>query len=502
MRALPAEANPWRMGGTHGVASRPTSMSMTEGVTFLNIWILRISTCQLLLKRHPFIMIYYCITNYSWMGITAAVKWALKSRDHYHAHGVRRSVELLPGYSFVENLPTFEESLKAHALSLWSMKIPFDGDPPVVGIASEMEEEVDWDDGPDVDLDFVPDYVAPVSAPSTKAIAFDIFGTILDRDGAINEAMRLLSPTHPDNRRLSKLYLECELMRHRDHTDALYNDIVGHALQDVSTVLETPPSEAVLREAVQTILQPGLYADAEVAVKTLLIQGYVLVCLPVPGGKSFSLPQLPSGLTLHDQHAPLSDFFGQNHSMFSNLLERCRLKCETIDRNQILVVTFSRYRVMEPASMAGFPTILVQRPGCLESEAKLGTSDPTLVVDRLQDLQMQLQNLSAHHPSPILERTPIRVKEFRVCGIYQVTKLLGMGSFGMFRFGYFSLSNCRCAFGMTGNVSSAFNQNGGPIGHRPRPSCCLTELWCTTCCADTQGYRHANGVALIEDPIS
>jgi hypothetical protein len=85
----------------------------------------------------------------------------------------------LPGYSFVENLPTFEESLKAHALSLWSMKIPFDGDPPAVGIASETEEEVDWDDGPDVDLDFVPDYMAPVSAPSTKAIAFDIFGTIL-----------------------------------------------------------------------------------------------------------------------------------------------------------------------------------------------------------------------------------------------------------------------------------------------------------------------------------
>lgn len=58
------------------------------------------------------------------------------------------------------------------------MKIPFDGEPSVVGIASETEE-VDWDDGPDVDLDFVPDYMAPVSAPSTKAIAFDIFGTIL-----------------------------------------------------------------------------------------------------------------------------------------------------------------------------------------------------------------------------------------------------------------------------------------------------------------------------------
>jgi casein kinase 1 len=84
---------------------------------------------------------------------------------------------------------------------------------------------------------------------------------------------------------------------------------------------------------------------------------------------------------------------------------------------------------MEPASMAGFPTILVQRPGCLESDVKLGTSDPTLAVDGLQVLQMQLQDSSTLHPSPV-EHTQARVKEFRVCGMYQVTKLLGMGSFG------------------------------------------------------------------------
>jgi hypothetical protein len=39
----------------------------------------------------------------------------------------------------------------------------------------------------------------------------------------------------------------------------------------------------VLREVVQTSLQPDLYADAGVAVKTLLLQGYVLVCLPILG---------------------------------------------------------------------------------------------------------------------------------------------------------------------------------------------------------------------------
>ncbi|KAG1841823.1 hypothetical protein DFJ58DRAFT_807718 [Suillus subalutaceus] len=299
--------------------------------------------------------------DYSWMGITAAVKWALKSRDHYHAYRVRRGgALLLPGYSFVENFADLRCKPQGTCCNSLVDEDSFDGDPPVADNASETEE-VDWDDGPDVDLEFIPNYMPPVPAPSTRAIAFDIFGTILDH-----------------------------------HTDAPYNDIVRHALQDVCTVLEAPPSEAVLQEAIQTILQPGLYADAEAAVKTLLIQGYVLVCLPIPGVKSFLLPQLPSGLTLHDQPAPLSDLFGQNHSIFSDLLERCRLK-----------LTSSRYRVMEPASMAGFPTILVQRPGS---------------VDGLQGLQMQLQNL---------ERTPTHVKEFRVCGIQLI------------------------CFDMTGNVSSA-----------------------------------------------
>ncbi|KAG0707893.1 kinase-like domain-containing protein [Suillus ampliporus] len=348
-------------------------------------------------------------TDYSWMGVTAAVKWILKSRDYYSAHGVRRSDLLLPGSSFVGNLPTFDESLRSHALTL----LPWTG---------MMKSPV-------IPVDFVPDYRPPVSAPSISVIAFDLFGTILDRDGAVDDAMRLLSPTHPDRRRLSEVYLETELLRHRDNADAPYTDIVQHALEDVCTFLGAPLSEVVLCEAAQTILRPGLYADAEAAVKTLLDQGYMVVGLPIPDAKSFSLPQLPSGLTLDDQSAPLSDLFGQNPFIFSDLLERCRLACGTVERTQVLVVTSSRYRVMEPASVAGFPTILVQRSGCLGSGVNLRTSDTTLVVDGLRALQIQLQQSSALHPSPV-ERIPNHLQEFRVCSMYQATKSLGQGSFG------------------------------------------------------------------------
>jgi hypothetical protein len=159
----------------------------------------------------------------------------------------------------------------------------------------------------------------------------------------VNEAMRLLSSTHPDRRRLSEVYLECELMRHRDNPDTLYTDIVRQALGDVCAFLGTPLSEELLREAVQTILQPGLYADAEAAVRTLLDQGYTVIGLPIPDAQSFSLPQLPLGLIVDNQPAPLSNLFSQNPSMFLDLLERCRLVCSTIERTQVLVVMSSCY---------------------------------------------------------------------------------------------------------------------------------------------------------------
>ncbi|KAG2340936.1 hypothetical protein BDR05DRAFT_482627 [Suillus weaverae] len=187
------------------------------------------------------LLLYNQLTaDYSWMGITVAVNWALKLRNFDRAHKARRRSLLLPDSSFGGNVPTFDENIKEPALILWSMKIPFDGDPPI-GSQSSDSWDLD-DDEPYVELDLVPDIMSPVSAPSTKVIAFDLFGTILDRDGAINDAICLLSPTHPDRHQLSKLYLECELMRHRDNSDAPYTAIVRHALEDICIFLEVPRS--------------------------------------------------------------------------------------------------------------------------------------------------------------------------------------------------------------------------------------------------------------------
>jgi hypothetical protein len=137
---------------------------------------------------------------------------------------------------------------------------------------------------------------------------------------------------------------------------------------------------------------------------------------------------------------PLSDLFTQNHSMFSGLLERCRVAWGTAEKNQVLVVTSSHYRVMEPACMAGFPTVLVQRPEGLGSRLDLRTSDPTLAVDGLRALQTQLQNTSSIHSPLSLKRNHTFIRTFRIRGMYQTTYLLGAGSFGTLECGLFYLA--------------------------------------------------------------
>jgi hypothetical protein len=162
----------------------------------------------------------------------------------------------------------------------------------------------------------------------------------------------------------------------------------------------------------------------------LLDQGYVLLGLPIPDAKSFSLPQLPSGLNVDDEPAPLSNLFSQNHFIFSSFLERCRLACSTAKKNQVLVTTSSCYQVMEPASMAGFPTAFVRRPGGLGSRVNLRTSHPTLLIDGLQALPVKLQNTSlVHCPMPPRMQPCVgSVMPSRVRGMYQMTKLLGSSS--------------------------------------------------------------------------
>ncbi|KAH7907916.1 kinase-like domain-containing protein [Hygrophoropsis aurantiaca] len=360
--------------------------------------------------------------EYSWSGVTEAVSWARRIRKYPCAS----QNTLAPPSTFAGKTPTVSSDLMAAASLLNSMKIPFDGDPVP---AADEEPEVEWDDDPEPAFTRVPRR-KPATPPHIKVVAFDLLDTIFDRNTAIEDALRLLAPSL-DKRRLLEVFLECEGLRHRDHPHAPHT---RGTLEDVCTRLGVHCSDAMLEDALHAILRPGLHADAEEAVKMLSDRGYMLLALPLPDANSFSssLPPLPCGILLpvepRSTNTSQSRWFTQTPHIFPELLERAREKHPDVDSSQILVVTSGPYRVAEPANAAGFPVALIRRPGSFESQVDVGTYDPTLVAAGLRELCAQLMTHPIQ-PAPV-KRPFSGIRPFRVCELYQTTKMLGSGSFG------------------------------------------------------------------------
>ncbi|KAH7907913.1 kinase-like domain-containing protein [Hygrophoropsis aurantiaca] len=373
------------------------------------------------------LLLYKQLTaEYSWSGVTEAVSWACRIRKFPCAP--QRT--LAPPFTFTGKIPTVSSDLMAAAFLLNSMKIPFDGDPVP---AADEEPEIEWDDGPDSSFPF-PRHKAATPPSHIKVVAFDLLDTIFDRNTPIVDALRLLAPSL-DKRRLLEVFVECEGLRHRDHPHVPH---IRGTLGDVCARLGVDCSNSMLGDALHAILRPGLHAEAEEAVKMLSDRGYTLLALPLPDADSFSssLPPLPCGITLPAE--PLwtntsgSRWFTQTpHIVFSELLERAREKHPDVDGSQILVVTSGPYRVAEPANAAGFPVALIRRPGSLEPQVDVGTYDPTLVATGLRDLCAQLEPTRGPiQPTPPVKRPFPRMRPFRVCDLYQATRVLGSGSFG------------------------------------------------------------------------
>ncbi|KAH7907915.1 kinase-like domain-containing protein [Hygrophoropsis aurantiaca] len=350
--------------------------------------------------------------EYSWSGVTAA-----------HRCAAQRT--LTPPSAFTGNTPTFSSDLMACASSLNSMKIPFDGE--YVPVADEDGEiEWEWDDDPEADFASVPQHKPATPSSHIKAIAFDLLDTIFDRNTAIENALRLLAPLlNFSKQQLLEAFFECEGLRLRDRPHAPHVDIVRGTLEDASSRIGVDCHNSTLEDALHTILRPGLHAYARKAVNSLSKRGYTLLALPFPDISLSSLSPLKIRCGITDSLA----WFAQMPRIFPELLERARAIHPDIDSSQILVVTSGPYRIAEPANAAGFPVALVRRPDSLEPQVDLGTYDPTLVATGLRDLCAQLKTQPIQ-PVPPIKRPLLKMEPFRVCDLYQVTKMLGSGSFG------------------------------------------------------------------------
>ncbi|KZT02048.1 uncharacterized protein LAESUDRAFT_815512 [Laetiporus sulphureus 93-53] len=316
--------------------------------------------------------------DYSWEGIDETVEWIEQMRKFRTNHTL---LDIPSGTSKPSiSAPTLNEYLEAGATALSSMKIPFDGDPLPPQDTKENEPfnifTWDWDEDPEPEFAPPPKLHPPVAAQNVKVVIFDMFGTIVNHEATVNTVSRLLAPWDANKRlegMLARLLLECFII---------------HA----GLFLPADVRLVALKKLQKTELYPDVYAS----LKALHGHGYKILALPPADQHDLALirrslspnVELPSLPTLPTGADGLPDL--------ATLLDLCRQHIPAIQRSQILVVTNSLHRTVDPANAAGLPTAFLRRQGDIEAHVDRAKPDapkfaqPTYTSEGLYALCTQL----------------------------------------------------------------------------------------------------------------
>ena len=259
-----------------------------------------------------------------------------------------------------------------------------------------------------------------------------------DREAGIRDALVSLSPLDWErrtSRQLIEIYIECETLRSRESRDGCYSMVAHEALVDTCLHLGVSPDKKTLDKAVGIILKPRLRVDAIEAISALHRRGYTLLGIPSLDPSTFSQyfqPHIPPEIAIDIPHSAWASPHAQNPALFPALLQRFQRSNTEITPAQILIVTTGPYRVVEPACTAGFPVVLLQTALDMESKVIFDTATPTLIVENLSALCDAMNGPELSNPSIV---PPVRPSymfpPYRVCDHYQVTRIIGSGSFSM-----------------------------------------------------------------------
>ncbi|KAI8972808.1 hypothetical protein BD414DRAFT_468920 [Trametes punicea] len=247
----------------------------------------------------------------------------------------------------------------------------------------------------------------PLTRP--RIAVFDLFGTVLDRETAIQTALQEWLPLASRSytmREVLELYIEVEALAVREQgaTAVSLAAICHSALRTLSGKLKVSlhAHPTLLANSLATILKCRPYHDVDPFVRNLVQQGCALMVIPPHSGVSMQhlLPMLPHhvGQHMHVCSEALSIHFAARTSFFSGaLIEQCKQLLPDVLPAEVLLVSTSVARVLAPASLAGHPTALVKRPGTIASNVDfvigVGNDTPatSVVVDGLEELCASVQ---------------------------------------------------------------------------------------------------------------
>ncbi|OCH90131.1 kinase-like protein [Obba rivulosa] len=100
-----------------------------------------------------------------------------------------------------------------------------------------------------------------------------------------------------------------------------------------------------------------------------------------------------------------------------------------INPSEILLVTSSTYRIVEPAREAGFQTALITRAQCPLSSVRLDSAPPTFSASNLHELCDVVDRRS--EDAQTYKYDPYACPSYRIRGLWQCNRILGEGSFGI-----------------------------------------------------------------------
>jgi hypothetical protein len=226
-----------------------------------------------------------------------------------------------------------------------------------------------------------------------------------------------------------KVYFEAESLLLQDNPEWGLYQVVEEALKDALHHLGAlnQYSPAALEGACEDALRLSLYPGAEKTIEALCSQGIVVVGLSVPSASSFILPPLPQSFIFDSVSQGACALLKTSPDLFSTLFQRLQSIWEDLqEKEQALVVTTGRFRVLEPAHFAGYPTALIQHN--LESRVDLyPTCLPTLLVPT--GLCGLVEKLATFTGVCTTKGAGAQVFTVRA-GLYQGAEVLGRGSFG------------------------------------------------------------------------
>ncbi|KAI1787530.1 hypothetical protein LXA43DRAFT_1028571 [Ganoderma leucocontextum] len=346
--------------------------------------------------------------DYKWTGAERTIDWVRDARKNTFSSSQPDFEACVASPSATTSTVLSDPLWRADALLLCEMQYP-PLDPEPVDCDSDTESEFLETTFPRFPYRF-----PSVSMPARVCtVAFDLFGTILDRDGAIKDALTawsLVRGCRKTATQLTKLYLESEALInfHSSSTPISLARIVHSALTALSERLDLriSPYSTLFIDAMTRILSPTLFADVEPAIAALVDRGIRLVCFPPHSVTTMDHYKrgLPQGFLDRVSFSPTA---APVHTEASREIFRSMCGQPTFGASlaahsdrEILVVSTGVGRILAPAIKGEYATALLKRPESVEANVDfcfdLRPGDnpvPSLVVHGLMELCAALKLL-------------------------------------------------------------------------------------------------------------